>query len=88
MNAPQPKGLDAQQKLQYVEQLKKITQPMYNTSVDNLKAAVDKAYELDLYSEDISIAFEKLSKVDPKNYPYWDFQSFPTQGISIMEAGR
>lgn len=88
MNAPMPKGLNAAQKKQYVSQLQKITGPMYKTSGDNFKAAVAKSFELDLYSRDISIAFEKLAKKNPVEYPFWDFKAFPTRGIDDLGEDR
>lgn len=88
LKAPMPPKLNAAQKKQYSDQLKRITDPMYKTSNDNYKAAVAKSFELDLYSKDISIAFEKLAKKNPTEYPYWDFKAFTTQSIDSLGEDR
>lgn len=85
LTAPMPKGLNEEQKAMYRGQLKKITDPMIQTSEDNYKAAITKAFDLDLYSDDISIAFEKLAKKYPKQYPYWDFKAFPSENLDTWE---
>lgn len=80
-SAPKPAGLNAEQIKQYDEQISAITSPMFQTAVENFEAAVEKSFELDLYSRDISLAFEKLSEVKPQKYPYWNFEVFRSEQI-------
>ena len=79
--APKPAGLNADQIKQYDEQISAITSPMFQTAVENFEAAVEKSFELDLYSRDISLAFEKLSEVKPEKYPYWNFEASRSEQI-------
>ncbi|MES3036551.1 MAG: tetratricopeptide repeat protein [Bdellovibrionota bacterium] len=60
-----PSGLTPEQKVQYTEGLKKITDPFQNKAREAYQLALARANELDIYNEDYEKARSYLSRFDP-----------------------
>lgn len=81
LNAPIPKGLNAQETELYKKEIKKITDPFQQKAQDSYKLAVQRGQELDVYTPDYEKAYNFMSKVDSKSYPNNGEKIFETRFV-------
>jgi TolA-binding protein len=71
VTAPIPPELKKPEEIeQYKAGVKKIAEPFFAKAKDALKAAVDRAQEFEIYSDDYLQAREQLALIDPTLAPY------------------
>lgn len=63
-----PKSLDAEQTKQFQENIESIAKPYVDQAKENYKAAIDKAYELEAYSEEVKTARSQYHSLDNTIY--------------------
>lgn len=68
LNAPLPKGLNANEEKQYREGIAKIAEPFNLKARDSFKLAVDRGIELEVYNSSYESAYTYMNKYDAKNY--------------------
>lgn len=66
VTAPLPSGFNADEMKQYKAGIEKIAEPFFKQAKESLKAAVDRASELDAYTKYSAKAKELLARMDPK----------------------
>jgi tetratricopeptide (TPR) repeat protein len=69
LNSPRPPGLTDDQYEIYKYGLEDKAYPVQDKAVDAYKRALDKSYELSIYSPFTQLAFKALSKERPNEYP-------------------
>ncbi|MFZ3228697.1 MAG: tetratricopeptide repeat protein [Pseudobdellovibrio sp.] len=65
---PVPSNFNEDQKKQYRAQLEQITDKFSKKATDSFKLAVDRAWDLEVYSDNYKHALAEMSQRDPKNY--------------------
>lgn len=68
LNSPIPAGLTAEQATQYKDGIKKLADPFMEKAKEGLKAAIDRASELDAFNSHYLTARELYSKIDSSVY--------------------
>lgn len=68
LGAPVPGNFNEEQKKQYRSQLEQITDKFSKKATDSFKIAVDRAWDLEVYTPSYKNALAEMNKRDPKNY--------------------
>lgn len=79
LDAPLPKGLNAQETEMYKEGVKKLADPFNSKAIEGMKLAVQRAQELEVYNTEYDKAFEFMSQVNGKEYYTNDHQIFDSR---------
>lgn len=61
---PLPKGLNAEQQQVYMAEVDKVAGPLKQQGVDNYKNAINKARQIDIYSDYVKIAHQALDRLN------------------------
>lgn len=61
---PLPKGLNEEQKQIYLAEVDKLAGPLKQQGIDNYKNAINKARQIDIYSEHVRTAHHALARID------------------------
>jgi hypothetical protein len=61
---PLPKGLAADQQQVYMAEVDKVAGPLKQQGIDNYKSAIDKARQIDIYSEYVKTAYQSLDRMN------------------------
>jgi cellulose synthase operon protein C len=84
LKAPTPAGLNEERKKQYTDQIKKVAEPFAVKANESYKLAVDRGFELEVYTTAFRSAYEKMTLIDPVNYYAGKELSLETRLISWM----
>lgn len=79
LDAPLPKGLNAQETEMYKDGVKKLADPFNAKAIEGMKLAVQRAQELEVYNAEYDKAFEFMSQVNGKEYYTNDHQIFDSR---------
>jgi tetratricopeptide (TPR) repeat protein len=69
LEAPNPRGLTADQLQMYRGEIEKMSQPLEQKAVETFETAVSKASELEIYSEWTLVAQDKINQYKPGAFP-------------------
>ncbi len=61
---PLPKGLNAEQQQVYMAEVDKVAGPLKQQGLDNYKNAINKARQIDIYSEYVKTAYQALDRIN------------------------
>ncbi len=68
VNAPLPPGLNPEETKQYKAGVEKFADPFLTKARESYKLAVDRGYELEIYSDSFHTARDYMNRQDPKTY--------------------
>lgn len=61
---PLPKGLNAEQQQVYMAEVDKVAGPLKQQGIDNYKNAINKARQIDIYSEYVKTSYQALDRLN------------------------
>ena len=79
LDAPLPKGLTAQETEMYKDGIKKLAEPFNAKAQEGMKLAVQRAQELEAYNQEYNLAFDFMSRINPKEYYTNDHKLFESR---------
>ncbi len=79
LQAPLPKGLNAQETELYKTEIKKLADPFSKKAIESMKLAVERAQELEAYNSEYELAFNFMSRLQPLEYYNNDQRSFESR---------
>lgn len=85
LEAPLPSGLSGNDLEKYKEQIERIAEPMENVALEKYEQAIEKAFELDIYSNDLIKAYKVMGRIKPKSYRYWERTDREVRELDMME---
>ncbi len=83
-NAPAPQGLNAEEKKLYESEVDRIAGPLRQKAIENYRSVIDKAYQIDVYTDSVNQARTALLKYDKEQLVFKDSRLMGIQSLDRM----